>query len=516
MSTAVLMPPSPALSPLSDRAVALLVAMLTFLLVYGVEMAQFGLSIDEEIASFHGDQSLVWLQQGRWGMALVALLLPPVEAVPLVSTVLFGGGLLYATWRAVGDFRLGRLSGALFAAVHVGFPVWLHIVQFSTLAPGVGLGLAAAALGASLAVRGGRIERVAAVLLIAFATGVYQTLGIYAVLYALLHAHADAVRESGTRPAIGMFVRTLAMAAGVWGVGVLLYWLVQKTSLAALSTQMAYVGGFIQLDQLRDNPGGAIRSILGFLELLLAGRHPIYIGWGAGILMLMWLGLAPWDRLARDRSHAWARWGFALAVSLVGFGIMAVPAILSVGALPIRAQVVLPLLAAWLASRIGLAEPIRVVRAGAVILAGYFVVVSASISATLLHTDRIVHEADAALTQQLVARIRQAMPPSRAPGPLPLTLVGTTRFPIAGALRKAEVFGTSFYEHDAGNVNRVVFFMHLQGVSGLAPHPLKARKDLVRQVEAMPSWPADGSVAWVDGTMVVKLSEPTATQTAGQ
>lgn len=514
--TAALAPPVAPVRLWSDRAIALAVAVVTFLLVYGVELSEFGLSIDEEIASFHeGEESLTWLQQGRWGMALVSLLLPPVEAVPLVSTALFGAGLLYATWRAVGDFELGRLSGVLFAAVHVGFPVWLHVVQFSTLAPGVGLGLAAAALGASWAVRGGHLERALAVLMIAFATGVYQTLGIYAVLYAVLHAHAVAARSPG-RPDVASMLRTLAVAAAVWGAGVLVYWLVQKASLAALSTQMAYVGSFIQLEQLQRDPAGASRSIFDFLRSLLGGRHPIYIGWGAGILTLMWLGLAPWEWLARLREAIWSRWSLALLVAAIGFCIVAVPAVLSIGALPVRAQVVLPLLAAWLASRIGLAEPVRIVRAGAVLLAGYFVVVSASISATLLHTDRVVHEFDAVLTQNLVRRIRAALPAERAPGPMPMTLVGTTHFPASGGLRKAEVFGTSFYEHDHGNVYRVMFLMQLQGATHMAGVPLESRPDLLPAVRAMPSWPAEGSVAWVKDTMVIKLSEPNAWQTAGR
>ena len=511
MSTDAPMPSDTRRRLLPERALALAVAVLTFLLVYGVEIGQFGLSIDEEIASFLGDQAMVWVQQGRWGMALVALLLPPVEAVPLVSTVIFGAGLLYATWRALGDFRLGSLAGVLFAAVHVGFPVWLHVVQFSTLAPGLGLGLAAAAAGASLAVQGGRVQRMLAVVLIAFATGVYQTLGLYAALYVVLHTHAKAVPGSG--PGVSPLVRALVPATAVWGVGVVLYWLVQKSSLLALSTQMTYVGSWIQLQQLQDDPIGAAGSIQAFLKRLLMGRHPMYIGWGAGILALMWLGLAPWERLSRDRGHAWARWCLAIAVALVGFCIVAVPAILSVGGLPIRSQVVLPLLAAWLASRVGLAEPVRLVRAGALLLAGYFVVVSASISATLLHTDRVVHDADAALTQQLVFRIREATPPTRPAGPLPFTLVGFSQFPIAGTLRRAEVFGTSFYEHDAGNVYRVVYYMQLQGITDLTPVPFNGRKDLVSAVKAMPSWPAKESVAWLGDTMVVKLSEPTAPQT---
>jgi len=516
MAATVLTPHASPLRSLSDRTIALAVAALTFLLVYGVELSQFGLSIDEEYATFHGDQAFLWLRQGRWGMSLVALMLPPIEAVPLVATVLFGAGLLVATWRAVTDFRLGRLSGVLFAAVHVGFPVWLHIVQFSTLAPGVGMGLAAAAIGASLAVRGDGVSRVLAVVLIAFATGIYQTLGIYSVLYVLLHAHADAVHKPGAKPAIGALLRTLSIAAAVWGAGMVLYWAVQKAGLAALSTQMAYVSAFIHLDQLQDNPAGATRTILTYLRSILMGSHPMYIGWGAGILTLMWAGLAPWECLRRTGEYAWMRWALALIVALAGFCIVAVPAIVSMGALPIRAQVVLPLLAAWLASRIGLAEPVRMLRRGAWLLAGYFVIVSASISATLLFTDRIVHEADSALTQQLVTRIRQAMPPTRPQGPLPVTLVGSTQFPIAGSLRRAELLGTSFYEHDAGSVNRVLMFMHLQGISGLAAVPFHTRKDLVPAVQAMPPWPADGSVQWTGGTMVIKLSEPTPEQMARQ
>ncbi|MEO6384465.1 MAG: glucosyltransferase domain-containing protein [Thermomonas sp.] len=490
----------------------LLLAIAMFVLVYGVEIFSFGLSIDEDLATFLADNGQTWVRQGRWGMALLTVALPNFEAIPLLSTLLFGAGLVFATWRAIGDFALTRPQAYLFAAVHVGFPIWLHIAQFNTLAAGFGFGIAAAALGGGAAARGGASGAVTGALLIAFATAVYQTLAIYAVLYIVLCVHTVALVPGSVRGAMWrtMFAR-LTVAAAVWVAGLLLYWSVQKLTLALIHADMTYVGGFIQLDQLRADPRAGAWKILISMKSLLGGSNPTYLSWGAGILFLSWLGLLPVALLSSENRHDWiTQWQWVLVVAVIGIGLFAVPVILSVASLPLRAHVILPLLAAWLASRCALIA-LPALRWAAI---GYFAVVAGSIGASLFYTDQVVHNADAALTQRIVAKVQEAG--IELGQEIPITLVGERAFPVGGQLQRVEVFGTSFYEQDGGNIQRVASFMRLQGTSGLVPVPLHTRPDLLPAAQMMPTWPATGSVKLVNGIVVIKLGRETDQQMTGK
>jgi hypothetical protein len=486
-----------------DRIVAALVALVVFLLVYGTELGTFSLSIDEELATIRPERGVVWLQQGRWGMALVTLLLPNFEAIPVLSTMLFGAGLVFVAWRATGDLRLSRAAALLFAVVHTGFPMWLHIGEFNTLAGGFCFGIAAAVLGAGLVAQGGRAAWIG-VALLAFANSVYQTLALYSLLYLGLVLHArcrDELSALGWRGSLVLGVRVLAF----WVAGLALYWVVQKGALAASGLSTTYVGKFVQLELLRNQPqvyGERIRLLIGELTL---GTHAMYLGWGAAILFLSWLGVVGWPRRGERIETAKAVLG-ALSVVLA-IVILLAPAIVSAGTLPLRAYVALPLLAAWLASRTGpLFERLSPwVLRGAL---AYFTIVATSIGATLFYAEEVVHTADAALTHELVREIRKVAPP----GPITFTLSGTHTYPFNVQVQRVDVFGTSFYEHDGGNVYRVNLFMQVLGYNDLQPVVIGSRPGLVAAAQAMPAWPQPGSVRAVDGVVVVKLGEPTAMQ----
>ena len=167
-------------------------AFVVFLMVYGVELGGFTLSIDEEVSAFDANPPAVWLAQGRWGMEALNLLLPAYQSVPVLSTLLFGAGLLYATWCGLRDLRLRGRQAEAFAVIHAGFPLWLHIAEFNTLAGGFGIGIAAAAAGVGCGLRATDVRgRSGAILLLAFAVSVYQTLALYALLLACLALLAE-------------------------------------------------------------------------------------------------------------------------------------------------------------------------------------------------------------------------------------------------------------------------------------------------------------------------------------
>lgn len=503
----------PASATGSDRYIApLLLGAAVFLLVYGVELFDFGLSIDEEAATYVTDTVRIALAQGRWGISLTLLCLPNIGPIPIVSTLMFGAGLLYATWRAFHDFSLGRTQAFVFAAVHVAFPMWLHIVQFSTIAGIVGLGLAAAAAGGHLALHGSVRMKLVAALLIAYAVSVYQTLGVYCAMYVLLALHADAIAR-GHRLLGRETARAFAAAAATLLGGLVLYSVIQKVSLAASGTETAYIDGFVQVGRLATEPGPALRDVVDYVVQLLAGRHPAYVGWGPAILFLSWLGLVPLGLMRRsaERRGELRRWLGMLLVALAGVVLVALPTIVTVATLPLRGYVALPLFAAWLASRVPsqFGTPLGTLHAVAV---AYFVVVAAAISSRLFYSDQVVHNADAALTQQLMSAMDRVAAENGIKGPIPFSLVGSRSFSFAGELVRIEQFGASFYEQDEGNVYRVAYYMQLQGHPPLQPIWLGHRPELVPAAKAMPIWPEEGSVQVVNGVVLVKLGPPTNAQ----
>lgn len=485
------------------------VAALVFLLVYGAELGTFTLSVDEEVAAIEGVSSLAWLAQGRWGMALFTAVMPPIEAVPVIATALFGLGLGLATLRAVRDLRLDGWRALAFIVLHVGFPLWPHIVEFSTLAAGFGAAIAACVIGVGLLVRGERTPSLAlGLVLVAFAVGVYQTLAPYAVLYALMLLHAEV--EDGTLPTArallarggGVLVRLVAAFAA--------YLLVQRGLSAALSVPGAYIDGYWKLDALLATPGPVVEAGLAGLAAFTLGTHALYLGQGAAILALPALGLVPaWLRaLPADRR---LRAGMVFAgVVLAGLVLLALPMVLTADTLPIRAHIVLPLLAAWLASRTRWPAMAWSVRLQAVALA-YVAVCAGTIGATLFQSEQLARQADAALVATLVPAIRNAGAPLGT-SPIPFTMSGDVQYDSRGTIPRVGIFGSSIFGHYSGHVMRVGLYLQVLGERGLAPVHLQTRPDLVAAAAGMPDWPAPGSVALVNGVVIVRFGPATATQ----
>jgi hypothetical protein len=508
-------PPAPIFSAQTPTwRVPLLAAIVVFVLVYAVELANFTLSIDEEAATFITATGSQWVSQGRWGMGLLIWLLPNFEAIPLLSTVLFGVGLLFATMRGVMDFKLAGPQAWLYAVVHAGFPLWLHIAEFNTFAAGFGFGIAAAAYGAGQAVHGRTAQqRILAVVLLAFAIAVYQTLTIYAAVFALMawHARLDEDMRADAKFRVDHCLPAFLSTVGLFIAALALYWLTQRAALRMLDVQTTYIDVYLQTDRLRADPPGVLVDGMQAMSGYLTGRDPMYLGLGVGVLFLSWLGLLPLSAASADRGLQYRiRVLMALSVAIVALALIAVPFVLSAGTLPIRAHVALPLLAAWLASRIAMPQGARWRAACGVALAYYGIVVC-SIGSSLFYTERLVRDADAALTRQLVPAMLEVAG-AKPETPIAFTLVGQFHLPAEGQIQRAGVFGTSFYEHDGGNVRRVALYMKTLGIRRFDPVWLGNRPDLIPAAQSMPAWPQRGSIRRVNGVVVVKLGPPTPPQ----
>src|SRR5262249_26201431 len=101
-------------------------------------------------------------------------------------------------------------------------------------------------------------------------------------------------------------------------------------------------------------------------------------------------------------------------------------------------------------------------------------VVSVWINVSLFYTDHLARQRDELLAARIMARLDQLLP-NREAGTIPFIVIGAASGKSAGAFRKTEVFGDSFFDtsHEGGNPWRIAAYLRLLGVDTLEPRSLR-------------------------------------------
>jgi hypothetical protein len=231
----------------------------------------------------------------------------------------------------------------------------------------------------------------------------------------------------------------------------------------------------------------------------ILGLNQIYLGYGLVFVLLPFLGiLFAFMKKDSKESVSW----ILPCLSLLGIlAAVLLPVFLSVGVAPARSLVALPFMSGVLAACVPIRARLlqQTVTAYLVVL----ILIGVWVSTTLFYSDHVARERDRLLAAPLITQLEVL----RTPGePLPFTLVGKLEQGPREPVRRVEVFGASFFEWEGGNVYRVYFYLRILGAHYLRPVDIAQVPDVALRAEQMPSWPAEGSVAMVDGVAVVKLS----------
>jgi hypothetical protein len=137
---------------------------------------------------------------------------------------------------------------------------------------------------------------------------------------------------------------------------------------------------------------------------------------------------------------------------------------------------------------------------------GAALLISIWVSVGLFYTDHLARERDELLAARIMTRVDNVLP-NPPPGKIPFVVVGAVPAKAAGPFRKLEIFGDSFFDstHEGGNPWRMGAYLRILGIDTLEPHSLEEAAPYRPTIEAMPVWPAAGSVAMVDRFLVIKL-----------
>ena len=470
-----------------------------------VHLTSFSLSIDEEIASFASQGWRVWASQGRWGMALINIILPNSSAIPFISTMVFIFSVTIASLLLASVIARSRPEALVFSGFFVTSPIWLHIVEFNTLAAGAGIGLVATALAVQLVSTGRFSSAIYAGLCTGFAIGVYQALVIvYAIGCVALLFPGSYFWYAGTDNQVTASWRFFIMVAISFAIAFVSYTVTQEISLALIHQHIAYIDSYIQIDELRKNFSPTAHRILHQVKELLLGMDPTYLGWGRPLLLLPAAGfLYGLFKVVRCGLGCPGRALISLVSLAAMIGAASALVVMAAGRMPTRALIGFPLLFAVLAVN-GYRISIFRTRGPQWVAFAYAMLIAGWIGASLFYADQVARQRDQLFATRLAATIDAVGRPAFGNN-IPFVLVGDWTFPDQGVARHVQIFGTSFFEQDGGNPYRVAAYLKLLGIEGLQPLPITdVRNDMV-QINNMPRWPAPGSVAVVSHVLVIKL-----------
>ncbi len=470
-------------------------AVLVALSVYLYEMTGTTLSLDEEVVSFDSpiDQWYGWIRQGRWGMALMAVTFPPFTgAIPFLSVTVFVIGLCVSSLILCSVITKKDIQAIPFLVVFIGSPVWLHVAQYATLTYGLGVVLVIAALTVPWLMRRDGRGWLAASLGIAFCMSVYQTLVLMpaiVILFCILGCADGACRlDEGGKFRFAIFSATSFLF------GIALYLVIGWLFIRFSGGRLEYVGQFIghEIDPVR---------VVKIARSYLTGGNKIFLGRGAVVLLPVFLGvLAVFLAALRSR-----REGVRLLALFGGFVVATSPIVVSNGIIPVRGLIGLPVIYAIAASLSFSWMPrLRFVQYA---ILGYVLIIQSWISVSLFYSERLTRQRDEITAAQLIAEINQVAG-SEVGDSIPVVLIGGLKsYPFGDSpARMVEMFGASFFSHDGGNIKRVLSYLNLLGVGNMVPGDRSVMLEKhAGEISGMPEWPVVGSVALIDGTVVVKF-----------
>lgn len=468
-------------------------------IVYGFELFNFNLTIDEEIHAF-GVAPSVWITQGRWGMYLLNKFLLPYTVVPFLPLFL---ALLFQICAALflldGWGVKSRIHQIVVGSVFLAYPGIAFMYTFSTINYGIGVGLFFVGLALLVFERLVGWKKALAVIPAAFAIAIYQ--GFLVALVAVYLVNYIVHQIEGRKRALF----DLILPAGIVLGGTILYYLIHKVLVTFFIPESNYTTQYFDIPFLRNHFQYVLSSVYTWMTRVYSGDKGVY-GTQIGILWPI-LGMSTIGftyTLIRSKIIFVKKAG-ALVFFVLLFLLPFMTGLLMGGYIAMRFLVALPVVIAGI---IYLGNICNQKYFSALMAAlTIFCVLQFAVSANhLFAASHLALEEDRLVAVNLIKSIEEAKAQAGSEEVKYLEIVGYLKRPSTQLIPKIETFGASYFEWDQGNVNRVIFFLQTLGYQGLSALPIDRRGLFVEQANLLPSWPQEGSVVVVQDTVLIKFS----------
>ena len=491
------------------------VLLLIFMLFYFFRLAEFSLSIDDELGALHATPN-VWIQAGRWAGYLFDRFLLPQSTLPFLPILLFGLFLSMSYAVVLSAFGIKRLNLVHYLAfpLYAALPTWTFLAAFAAniAAAGIGLLLAAcavlqfarlgAAAGTPSAVRGTRLAAAIAIgaLPLAVAIALYQSFLLAFACLSVALLLAWSLREELVW---GTLLRRLALLGTLVLAAVILYALTDEAFRSALNLHdRTYISAFANWRILLASPLTTGLNVLAAMFDVYAGRPAIYGVAAFALPLVIALGFAA---IVGQPHRSAAQRLLSLTLAACMLGVPFLQHFLSGGNMPARTLVAVPAVF-WFFALAGLTSPRRAI-AAATLAACALGVLQIVYSSTMLHAaNHFARVHDQQLAAAIHERIVALHPEPDARTPYTVDLFGASHFDTIYPRPFSSTAGFSFFEWDDGNASRILSYMRMIGYTDLQAASPEQRQRDAAAFAAMPIWPARDSVRLVGDVTLVKLA----------
>lgn len=476
-----------------------------------IPIVNFFLSIDDEVGAFRTDPS-IWIADGRWTAFLVEKFIFPQPVIPFLPNFFFYVCLSLSYMFLLRAFRLQlNWMTTLAYAIFVAHPIWWFIGEFYSNIPSTGIGVLMLSSGIYLLSRtepqvidkrGLIIRMLACGFLLASAIGAYQSLAMFYIsagLAVAIFRYREETQQD--EPVFRPTAQRIGFLFGTVVCGALIYLVINKTAQYFQPSERSYIDNFLRIQELIDSPLHIFNLVMTEAFKLYSGSPQSYgVGFFSSALIL---GLAIVLLVTQKTWRAVC--GMAILVS----ALLVTPFLLNFVAggiyLPLRAMLAVSLII-WIATIVTLEREgmLRIFAAGlAVYLLFQMLSANAQYSAsTLLATnhDRFTAEA-------LYARIAKVTPNFDRNSVVDVDVYGKLPFNSRYPDPPTSTMSSSFFDWDNGNASRMIRYIQLVGFSNVQPVQYQQRIKLTPEFTGMPIWPAEGSVRFKDGVVLIKMGE---------
>lgn len=481
-------------------------------LVYGFELFNFSLSIDEEVTSFGTAPELtVYLKVGRWGIYLLNYLIYPQSILPYYPFLIAISAIALCAVLFAGTRSSGVASKMVFTIIFVTHPLHAHYLVFNTSNLYYGIGMAMTAISFLLfekaLIREKRpfmIYLVSSAIVLGFAVSLYQAMIPFFLVFAsflLFRRILDGRDLTLTEfmKSLGWVLMVVILAIGIYkGLDIIIRHIVLG---AGPQNQLDYLDkmvnwGVLPVERILSDQ---LESIAGYLTGM--DKDMNYTGWSSKVFLLVLAALMMVIiTTKRPVIQKLILLGCLVMLVLSPFSLN----IVNGKSLPVRTLMAFPLMMGivWML----LADQAHVIMKRVLVVLAFVLLLSHFYWNTrLFYASYTSWQADKVMAARISERIMQLDISNKYENPR-VAFVGRYVRQHNVMFIKSAVIGASFFEWDKGNSERIKSLFRTMGIEDLNLVTPDELEPLQNQIDKMPVWPRKGSVAIFGDIVVVKLS----------
>jgi hypothetical protein len=470
------------------------------------------LTVDEELYALFPGQRLLWLGEGRWGMYILNRLLFPYPVMPVAPLFIALVFHILAVLIILDCWEINsRLEQIAAGSMMLTFPTLAYSYMFSTLNYGIGIGFFSVALSLFLFVKKRGVWQWLAIIPIVFSIAIYQAFVLVLAVVFVVYFLVD-IRQGN------QIWKNVLYLISMCVVSLLLYLFVQRlwmwrlfSSLGDAETNVLqdrnlYTQRYFDLAPLQDHAVRVFSNTWSNIMGFYSGSHPDYAieikVLGVAMIVSIFgliINLVRYKLPVMDKLVI-----FFLSLVLLALPFLGVP--FSNGRVLTRTLLALPFSIAGILL-LGLVGSPRIVRISTLIIALFCVFQFTASTNRLFGASHLALQADRLVAIRVMDKIDEAKVESDIQDPTYLEVIGSYERVDTLAIPQRGSIGLSFFELSTIGQPRIASFLEISGYQTLRSLPSSRLAEFVEIANAMPAWPAEGSVQIVGDTVLIKFGD---------